>query len=414
MGIERRESFGFDSLSDADYESKKQRLEQQIQASEGLRQAGDLMVAAFFAKTKPKERADKQQVYLAMLSGTFHDDALAASVQEIREQLAAGEKGITPFHWDLEFPEVFSDGRGGFDVFVGNPPFIGGKRISTVAGDAFKEWLQTISVEGNANADLVAHFFRRCHSHLRRGGAMRLIATNTICQGDTRTTGLRWICINGGTIYSAQRRFKWPGVAAVVVSTVHLVKDSFTGKKYLDSRPVNQITAFLFPNGGHENPKPLSDNQGLCFIGSVVLGMGFTFDDSGIADDETPGIPSPIGIMQRLIEENPKNAEVIFPYIGGEEVNTSPTHAHHRYVINFGELSEGVCRKEWPELMAIVERKVKPERDTKPGSYSKQWWLFGRRNQAGTLALTHCKNAMVIALTSNTVALARTELPGNP
>jgi hypothetical protein len=125
MGIERRESFGFDSLSDADYDSKKQRLEQQIQASEGLRQAGDLMVAAFFAKNKPKERADKQQVYLAMLSGTFHDDGLAASVQEIREQLAASEKGITPFHWDLEFPEVFGDGRGGFDVFVGNPPFAG-------------------------------------------------------------------------------------------------------------------------------------------------------------------------------------------------------------------------------------------------------------------------------------------------
>ena len=39
--------------------------------------------------------------------------------------------------------------------------------------------------------------------------------------------------------------------------------------------------------------------------------------------------------MRRLIEENPRNREAIFPYIGGEEVNTSPTHAHHRYVINF-------------------------------------------------------------------------------
>ncbi len=75
-----------------------------------------------------------------------------------------------------------------------------------------------------------------------------------------------------------------------------------------------------------------------------------------------PGIPSPIATMERLIAENPKNAEVIFPYIGGEEVNSSPTHAHHRYVINFGERSEEECRREWPELMAIVEQKVKPER----------------------------------------------------
>jgi hypothetical protein len=33
---------------------------------------------------------------------------------------------ILPFHWELEFPEVFIGERGGFDAFVGNPPFIGG------------------------------------------------------------------------------------------------------------------------------------------------------------------------------------------------------------------------------------------------------------------------------------------------
>ena len=141
------------------------------------------------------------------------------------------------------------------------------------------------------------------------------------------------------------------------------------------------------------------------------MGMGFTFDDSGPADDHTPGIPSPIGTMEKLIAENSKNADVIYPYIGGEEVNSSPIHAHHRFVINFGERGEGECRREWPDLMAIVERKVKPERVTKPGSYSKQWWLFGRRNQAGTVALAHCTQAMVIALTSNTVALAKTGAP---
>ena len=52
---------------------------------------------------------------------------------------------------------------------------------------------------------------------------------------------------------------------------------------------------------------------------------------------------------------------MIFPYIGGEEVNTSPTHSHHRYVINFGEMSEDEARA-LADLMAIVEAKVKPER----------------------------------------------------
>ena len=71
-----------------------------------------------------------------------------------------------------------------------------------------------------------------------------------------------------------------------------------------------------------------------------------------------------------LVAKDPRNAERIFPYIGGEEVNDSLTHAHHRYVINFGEMSEEEARQ-WPDLMRIIEEKVKPER-TKPSDNTMQ------------------------------------------
>jgi hypothetical protein len=411
MGMARRESFSDDSRDDEAYDRKHKLLTQQIQASEGLRQAGDLMVAAFFAGSKPKERADKQAVYLALLSGTFGEDGVADSVQEIRERLTAGERGITPFHWDLEFPEVFSGGRGGFDGFVGNPPFAGKNTIAESSPEGILDWFKQLHPESHGNADLVAHFFRRSFDLLRPGGALGLIATNTIAQGDTRSTGLRWICLNGGTIVSARKRTKWPGVAAVVVSVVHLLKGTFQGEKRLDGRPVPRITAFLFANGGHEDPKPLAANAGKSFVGSYVLGMGFTFDDSGPTDDDTPGIPSPIATMERLIAENPKNAEVIFPYIGGEEVNSSPNHAHHRYVINFGELNEEECRRGWPELMGIVERKVKPERDqlkdNADGRRRKQnWWQFGRATPALELAMCDCRKVLGMARVSQTCSIA--------
>jgi hypothetical protein len=162
------------------------------------------------------------------------------------------------------------------------------------------------------------------------------------------------------------------------VSVVHLFKGAYGGAKLLDKRPVEQITAFLFANGGHDDPKQLAANAGKSFQGSIVLGMGFTFDDSGPADDDTPGIPSPIATMERLIAENTKNTEVIFPYIGGEEMNSSPTHAHHRFVINFGERSEEECRREWPVLMAIVEKKVKPDRLAQNREIrARYWWRFG-------------------------------------
>ena len=412
MGVARRESFGDDSLNDEGYDRKKVLLQQQIKASEGLRQAGDLMVAAFFDAAKPKERADKQHLHLAMLSGAFNDEGLHDSIQEIRDRLAAGDKGITPFHWQLEFPEVFGDGRDGFDAFVGNPPFAGKNTIAEGSPEGILDWFKQLHPESHGNADLVAHFFRRCFSLLRPGGSLGLIATNTISQGDTRSTGLRWICLNGGTIYAARKRYKWPGVAAVVVSVVHLHKGTYAGERLLERRPVAQITAFLFANGGHEDPKQLAANAGKSFVGSYVLGMGFTFDRGEEADDDTPGIPSPIATMERLIAENPKNAEVIFPYIGGEEVNSSPTHAHHRYVINFGERSEEECRREWPELMGIVERKVKTGRISLPpkNAWNKQvsarWWLFGADRKELSSATVEFERVLAISRVGNSVSYA--------
>jgi hypothetical protein len=140
----------------------------------------------------------------------------------------------------------------------------------------------------------------------------------------------------------------------------------------LDDQSVEKVTAFLFHAGGSNDPQKLIANEGKSFVGSYVLGMGFTFDDSN------PNATT-IAEMQRLIEQDPRNQERIFPYIGGEEVNSSSTHAHNRYVINFGDMSEDEAY-EWPELMSIVEEKVKPERmKNNRESYKRYWWQYGEK-----------------------------------
>ena len=309
-----------------------------------------------------------------------------------------GEKGIQPLHWQLAFPDVFGREQPGFDVFVGNPPFAGPNTFTEGYPDSILDWFKMLHAESGGQCDLVAHFFRLCFQLLRPSGALGLIATNTIAQGDTRSGGLHWICMNGGTIYAARKRYKWPGVATVVVSVVHLLKGTYAGVKLLERWPAEKITAFLFSNGGHENPKSLAVNVGKSFLGSKIYGKGFTFDDSGPADEDTPGIPLPIATMERLITENPKNAEVIFPYIGGEEVNSSPTHDHHRYVINFGERGEDECHREWPKLMALLEQKVKPERlSNNRDTYRHYWWHHGKKRSAMYLAIAKHKNALVVS-----------------
>jgi hypothetical protein len=338
-----------------------------------VRLFGDLVVLAYFSGVKATEREAKRLEFATGIA-----DGSNARYRALLEERREADQPLVPFHWGVEFPEVFSRPLPGFDVVVGNPPFAGKNTLASANPPSYLDWLKLIHEDTHGNADLVAHFFRRMFNRLRPAGTLGLIATNTIGQGDTRSTGLRWICVHGGQIYAARRRVRWPGkAAAVVVSVVHIAKSPFYGAKHLDGREVDSITAFLFHRGGDDDPVQLVANDGRSFQGSIVLGMGFTFDDA-----DTKGIATPLFEMERLAALRPENAEVVRPYLGYSEVATDPKHANHRWVIDFGDRSEAECRSRWPELMAIVEARVRPERAklTKNAIGRKRatyWWQYG-------------------------------------
>ncbi len=352
-----------------------------------VRLFGDLVVAAFFEGGKPKERKARRHAYAsAVFAGEFAD--YRHSIERRRRE----SPPLAPFHWEIEFPEVFervpaatAEPRSapiahsrGFDTIIGNPPFAGKNSVAAGNVAQYPDWLKHAHAESHGNADLVAHFFRRAYDLVRQMGVFGLIATNTIAQGDTRASGLRWICKHDGEIFSVRRRVRWPGLAAVVVSVIHVGKGPVSDRKRIDGRDVERITAFLFHRGGHDDPARLAENAGKSFVGSYVLGMGFTFDDT-----DTKGVASSLAEMRRLVDKDPSNQEVIFPYIGGQEVNTSPTHAHHRYVINFGERGETECRERWPMLMGIVQNRVRPVRlKDKRDVRRKYWWRFAETTPA--------------------------------
>ena len=369
--------------------------------TESVRLLGDLAVAGFFEGTSARERNRARDRYASAVS-----DGDTDSYRDWLLVRRNAEPPLVPFHWEIEFPEVFARENPGFDAIVGNPPFAGKNSVAAGNVARYPDWLKEVHEASHGNADLVAHFFRRGFNLLRDRGSFGLIATNTIAQGDTRSTGLRWICLDGGEIYHARTRYQWPGMAAVVVSVVHVFKGEFQGSKSLDGRLVETISAFLFHGGGDNDPVQLRVNARQSFIGSYLLGMGFTFDDT-----DTKGVATPIAQMDRLLADNPSNQRVILPYIGGEEINAHPAYPQHRFVINFGnyplrreecivtwddstdELRQHYLRSgvvpldypdpvasDWPDLIAIVESKVKPDRLVQNRTALRdRWWQYAEK-----------------------------------
>jgi hypothetical protein len=191
-----------DLANSDDVHEKRELLREADEALAKVRMVGDAVVASFFSEQKPKAREDARQRWetkaQAWLSGRDSSGDVEGLVAELRD----GDSPVPCFHWQIEYPEVFDRDQNGFDALVGNPPFMGGRKITTSFGVPYFAFL-TNAFAGAANTcDLVAFFFRRVFGLLRPAGTMGLLATQTIAQGDTREGGLRWILAHGGVIYS--------------------------------------------------------------------------------------------------------------------------------------------------------------------------------------------------------------------
>ena len=395
---------------------------------------GDLVIAAFVHGSNAKSREKLRSQFAGAVAANLTDE-YRGWLEELRHE----DPPLAPFHWEIEFPEVFMRDNPGFDAVVGNPPFAGRGTLREANVAGYTDWLSNLHTGCHGHVDLVAHFFRRAFDLIRDFGTLGLIATNTIAQGDTRAAGLGYICKQGGEIYSAKRRFRWPGLAAVVVSIVHVHRGDWSAPRSLDGTAVSKITAFLFHSGGHRDPNRLAHNKSKSFFGSKLLGMGFTFDDK-----DKKGVATPLSEMKRLVAIDPKNRQVIRPYIGGAEINADPEHRHHRYAIDFrdfplrrserGEMQESwteaksaqrlewlrhgimpidypeAVAADWPDLLYIVQQRVKPERQNLKASWGSRpgtlWWQHVQPGKELRAAISGLDRVLAISRVGSHVAFA--------
>lgn len=384
------------------YRLMKQRLAGIEEAMETIRLTGDLVIAAFFSSDKDKQRKEALDTAgrkLTLYFGPPPKPELIVELQVLVHGLRTDPRPIEPFHWQIEFPEVFERENGGFDAIVGNPPFLGGPNMGGRLGLSYHEYLVCVFETTTGLTDLVAFFFRQAFCLIRSVGTFGLIAKNTILQGDSRSSGLQFLLANGGWIYEAVRRHQWGGVAAVNVCIVWLSKRTQKRKPVLDGVPVARISAFLL--NGHTDGMPfqLIANKGKCFQGTKIWGSGFLFEPN------PGGGSSSLADMEFILARDPKSRDVIFPYIGGEEFNTSPTLEPFRFVIDFGAMAEGEARR-WPLLFEIIEERVRPVRaSNKQRNYRENWWLHANRVEEAAPFVARHGRLLALSAASKHLAL---------
>jgi hypothetical protein len=341
-----------------------------------LRLAGDLTVAAFFASDKLKERESRRKTLAEQFRRAQEqvtDLEIEDELQRAVRVLKTGPRSVSPFHWEVEFPEVFERENAGFDAIVGNPPFLGGTRISNSIGRNYLAYLVEATSRTTGNVDLAAFFLRRSDTLLRVGGALGLISTNSVKAGDSGRSSLSLLRASRRELLLEPEERQWPGasanVAFVPVCWLKLqaeLKDALT-------------------------PRPLVQNRGICNRGCDVFGAGFVLTEREVSEIQS---------------DDPVSSEVIRPYIGGEEFNNSPTLQHSRYIINFGEMQlEEVQR--FRAAFGRVERLVRPARATvQQADRRNLWWLYATRSPSVERFLSRHERVLAIGQMSKHLAFA--------
>jgi len=322
------------------------------------------------------------------------------------------------FHWFLEFPEVFS--KGGFDCILGNPPFLGDKKIRGAFGASFIEVVKYI-YKPIGVCDLVTYFFRRNFQLVNKNGFVSLISTNSISQGTNRKGGLDVIISNNGQIIFAFPSVKWPGEAAVFVSLITIKKGNGM-KPTLRNKKVKIIGSTLSEEDKIDNPISLEKNSNIAFIGNYLLGKGFILEESE---------------AKTLIEADAKNDIVVRPLINGEDFNNTSNQSARRFVIDFyrypiekinvelwRKLSSrekkeyqragfaspdyfGPLAKDYPKPLELLSERVKPEREKKKEKNARdRWWQHARTRPELHTAINNLPKVIGLTRVSKTFAFS--------
>ena len=247
------------------------------------------------------------------------------------------------------------------EFIIGNPPFLGDKKMRSELGDSYVETLRKqFKNRVPGQADFVCYWFEKARAQIEQGRAKRagLISTNSIRGGANRKVLER--IKETGDIFMAWDDEPWIlNGAAVRVSIVGFDDGSET-RKTLDGQTVAVINPDLTSATDLSQAKVLKENQGVAFIG---VQKGGAFDIPGDLARSWLELPNPGGASNR---------DVLKPYLNGMDITRKPSDT---WIVDFNQISEAEA-SEYLVPFDHVETNVKPSRvGLKRLNHAKYWWV---------------------------------------
>jgi len=284
-----------------------------------------------------------------------HRDPVLEPLETIRLQDALLDRTDPDHPKEAVWPEA--------DFIIGNPPFLGGKRLRTELGDDYVGDLFSVYKGRVAReADLVSYFFEKARAQIMAGGAARagLLATQAIRAGANRKV-LDAIKATGD-IFLAWSDEPWVlNGADVRISIVGFDGGDETAR-CLDGEPVATINADLRTGLDVTTAALLSENCGIAFMGDT---KGGPFDVSGEQARSWLALPP-----------NPNgrpNSAVVRPWASGLDVTRRPRDV---WIVDFGTDMPEAEAALYEAPFEYVRDHIKPDREkNNRESYRIRWWL---------------------------------------
>jgi type II restriction/modification system DNA methylase subunit YeeA len=265
------------------------------------------------------------------------------------------------------------------DFIIGNPPFLGDKKMRAELGDDYVSALRALYAERvPGGADLVTYWFEKARAQIAVGKAKRagLLATQGIRGGANRKVLER--ILEGGGIFLAWSDREWILDGANVHVSIVGFDDGSQVERALDGRAVEKINANLTSEADTTSAAVLPENAGICFVGPSPHG---SFE----IDHETAGkmLASPSNVNGR------PNSDVVRPVTSAVDL---VRRSRNMWTVDFGTDTSLEQAAQYEMPFEYVKAKVYPERkNNHRESYRERWWIYaearpGMRNAIAPLA----------------------------